>query len=457
MLLFPVLFLSTQTIRLEAEDAVLDGPRVERLRPGYSGKGYVTGFIKEGARISWKFTAKAGVYEARLGYAASLPKGFAIAVDGFSNQGMLPATGDSFGVQDAGLVELKDGMNEASVERGWGYYDVDYLEFVPAPALARVRPVRATLTDRDATPEAKALYRRLVQGYGRTTLSGQYDQDENEFVATKTDRVPAIYGDDLMEYSPSRARFRKKPFEDPIPLWTANAKKGQILTLSWHWNAPSHLINDPRLRMPDGHIENANWDKGFYTYASTFDVQRALADPRSDDYRLILRDIDAIAIPLKQLQAAHVPILFRPLHEAEGGWFWWGAKGPGPCLALWRLLRERLTEVHHLHNLIWVWNSISPQWDPGSDIYDIVAADQYPDDRRDALTTIWEPLFRRYNGIKPIALAEFPGAPDEARMWRFGVRWLYFVSWSGSVGPKSTDPTILRSTYSSPRVTNLSR
>ncbi len=44
----------------------------------------------------------------------------------------------------------------------------------------------------------------------------------------------------------------------------------------------------------------------------------------------MVRDIDAIASLLKRLQDHGVTVLWRPLHEAAGGWFWWGAGGPGP-------------------------------------------------------------------------------------------------------------------------------
>lgn len=72
------------------------------------------------------------------------------------------------------------------------------------------------------------------------------------------------------------------------------------------------------------------WWRGFYADSVTFDLEKALSDTESEEYKLLLADIDTIAVQLQRLKDAHVPILFRPLHEAEGGWFWWGAKGPEP-------------------------------------------------------------------------------------------------------------------------------
>jgi mannan endo-1,4-beta-mannosidase len=67
-----------------------------------------------------------------------------------------------------------------------------------------------------------------------------------------------------------------------------------------------------------------------------------------------MKDIDTIAVQLKKLQSKGIPVLFRPLHEAEGGWFWWGAQGPEPCKKLWRILYQRLTHHHRINNLIWM-------------------------------------------------------------------------------------------------------
>jgi mannan endo-1,4-beta-mannosidase len=235
----------------------------------------------------------------------------------------------------------------------------------------------------------------------------------------------------------------------------ARLKNGQILTLSWHWNAPKDLI-DKTYKDKDGKTVDAQWYKGFYTYATTFDVQRALANPQSEDYRLLLRDIDVIAVELKKYAAANVPILWRPLHEAEGGWFWWGAKGPGPFVQLWKLLYDRLVNRHQLHNLIWVYTTGSKtEWYPGDAYVDVLGVDAYPGDVTDPLSNDWESLLKRYDGKKLLAITEFGGVPDVERMKRFGVRWSYFVSWTGDLGPKKISKEALKRIYQSAEVINL--
>jgi mannan endo-1,4-beta-mannosidase len=450
-----LLFAPLPTIRLEAEAATLRGPHVASSRPGFSGTGYVTDITAPDARIQWRVDTKPGLYDLRLGYSCDSDKGFEMHVNGIGSSGMLPATGNRFGVRDVGKVELKAGENEISIDRGWGHYDVDYLDLKPGAKLTRVKPVSAKLADPQATPEAIAIYSKLTRSYGRLTYSGQYDKGECAYIESKTGRIPAILGGDLIDYSPTRVARENPPSKDLVPGWIESVKKGQILTLSWHWTAPTDLIDKNNYKNAQGQIENDLWYFGFYTRASTFDVKKALADPHGADYQLLLRDIDTIAVQLKRLQDAHVPVLWRPLHEADGTWFWWGAKGPEACKALYRLMFDRLTHYHRLHNLIWVWNSPSPDWYPGDDVVDVMSIDQYPSDRRDALSCEWQDEIARFNGRKPLALAEFPGAPDVVRMRKLGVDWLYFVSWTGGVGPRTTPPEVLKSTYDSKSVVSL--
>ena len=76
---------------------------------------------------------------------------------------------------------------------------------------------------------------------------------------------------------------------------------------------------------------------------------------------LLDEDINIIAKALKTLQKKKIPVLFRPLHEASGGWFWWGASGAEPYKKLYIHLYDRLTNYHKLNNIIWVWNGDSAE------------------------------------------------------------------------------------------------
>lgn len=170
---------------------------------------------------------------------------------------------------------------------------------------------------------------------------------------------------DLIEYSPSRVE--RGSVGTAVAEAITHHQRGGIVSVLWHWNAPTGLYD----------TEAHKWWSGFYTDATDFDIAAALADPTGANYTLVIRDIDAIAVQLKKLQAAGVPLLWRPLHEAEGGWFWWGAKGSEATKKLYALLYQRLVEHHGINNLIWVWNSIAPGWYPGDGTVDILSADVY--------------------------------------------------------------------------------
>ena len=307
----------------------------------------------------------------------------------------------------------------------------------PAPA-----PVPATLADPLATAATRALMASLVAAYGKQTWSGQYDTNDVAHIQASSKRQPVIVGADFMEYSPSRIAFGSQPAGLTEAL-IALAHRGHVITISWHWNAPDDLINEPA----------KEWWRGFYTKASTFDVAAALADTNSAQYVKMIRDIDAIAVQLKKFSDANIPVLWRPLHEAEGRWFWWGAKGPEPLKALWRLLYNRLTGHHQLHNLIWVFTGEAADWYPGNDVVDIVGIDAYPSDPGDALTPKWKALKNRFNGVKLVALTEFGGLPDIENMQHQGVWWSYFVSWNGTIKP--VPAATINRIYQSPAVTTL--
>ncbi|MDE2126832.1 MAG: beta-mannanase [Armatimonadetes bacterium] len=441
-----------RNIHLEAESGRLTDVVVAASVPGYSGAGYVTGFTAADAHVTLPFAARAGAYRLTIRYATPFgPKGFAVSVNGHTINGMFAATGPHFATVDAGEVLLKNGANTIEVDRGWGYFDVDALDLAPAPAPTRLLPPTDRLADAHASAAARRLMRYLVSQYGRRTLSGQYDTTDIAAIHRTTGETPAIFGDDLMDYSPSRLAHGSKP-QGTVTGDIAAARAGQIITLSWHWNAPSGLL-DRMGKDAAGQPIDERWYKGFNTNATTFNLAEALSHPESRDYRLLVRDIDAIAAHLRKLAAAGVPVLWRPLHEAEGGWFWWGAHGPEAFKQLWRLMFRRFTTVDHLHNLIWVYTAGSNMaWYPGDAYVDVVGIDAYPQDAWDPLSGEWTAEVKQFGGRKLLALSEFGGAPNLATMWQLGVRWSYFVSWSGTT--RDLAPAALRATYLNPRILN---
>lgn len=410
-----------QPLLFEAEAGVLNGVHAAAELSGYSGDGYVTGFDDDEDSLTVFVEApEDGLYDMWVGY--SSPGGdkyTMLSLDDRQAAEIRLAASGTFTEAYAGKWLLRTGRNEVLISRNWGWYNMDYIKI----RKARKRPehrVERRLVNPDATPETVELFNFLADQYGKHILSGQQTLLDSLKLLHKYGKEPAITGFDLMEYSPSMAEYGTKPDEvSDILMWH---NRGGIVTLAWHWNAPTGLLNTP----------DQPWYRGFYAEASTFDVEQALADPESENYRLLLRDIDAIAVPLKQLQDLRIPILWRPLHEAEGGWFWWGAKGPEPAKQLYRLLYDRLTNVHGLNNLIWIWNSEDPAWYPGDDVVDIVSIDSYPKPGD------YSPISHRYENLvqlvqdrKLAAMTENGPIPDPDLLVKTETHWSWFCTWNG--------------------------
>ena len=368
--------------------------------------------------------------------------------------GMVPAGGEAWAHAPVGKVELPGGPTTVVIHKGWGWFDIDAIDLVPSKAFpAPVKPP-VTLIDPQATAATQALMKRLVDLYGTTTLTGTYSEKDAHLIQEQTGQMPAIMGYDLIEYSPTRVEHGTNPQGNTDRMIKQFQDSGRIATVMWHWNAPNHLIDQP-YQGKDGKNVDAHWYFGFYTHSTHFDLAKVLAEPDSDDYHLLLRDIDVIAAELKKFSNAGIPVIWRPLHEAQGGWFWWGSKGATAYKSLWRLLHDRLTNHHGLHNLIWVYTGDANQeWYPGDDQVDIVGVDSYPEDWRDPLTSMWESCQKAYGGRKLIALSEYGGLPDLSRMARFGVTWSFAVAWGGQWLP-SRSPEELRSIVAQPAASNL--
>ncbi len=429
---------------LEAENGTLTGNAyVSTAVSGYSGTGYVTGLQSASDTVNWSFTGTPGLYDLIIRFRSPFgQKGFAGSINGHGFSGMFPAS-TTFASFDAGLVQVIAGVNTLQIGGGWNWYDIDCVYLNPVPAPLPPAPVPATLVDTQATFAARMLMKALVSDYGQHTWAGQHDSSEISYIQGVTGRKPAIVEGDLMDYSPSRVYYQGMPVnytESYIALESA----GHVLGFCWHWNAPTNLLN----------TASEPWWSGFYTAATTFDVAAALANTNSVEYSLILRDIDAIAVQLAKVSSNNIPVLWRPLHEASGGWFWWGAQGPGPFKQLWRLLFNRLTTYHNLHNLIWVLTNEDPNWYPGDDVVDIIGVDAYPTDPTDALSTDWQALKPQFDGVKLLTLSEFGGVPDVERMHVFGVWWSYFSPWTGSYIEGAPTNTLMR-IYQSPEVITL--
>ena len=425
---------TAQNFRYEAETAQRFGVNIANSVGGYSGTGYVTGFDSGAGtdKVQWQVDVPNGLYEMCVGYRSQFgQKGYNFHVDGEAGSGMFDQS-NAFTSDRAGLFNLQSATNTFSIEQSWGYYDVDYVEFRPfrPPTLS---PISSQLVDEQANARTRFLMNYLTDMYGEKTLSGQqHNVSQNQsfpgatYLAKSGGLTPAIRGSDFIEYSPSRRQFGSNPRNETEQTIAWAQQTGGVASMMWHWNAPANLINQT----------GKEWWRGFYTDATTFNLPGALANPGGSDYQLLLRDIDAIAVELQKFETAGVPVIWRPLHEAQGGWFWWGAHGPDTFKQLWNLTYDRLTNHHGLHNLIWEFTSSAAEgnfqdWYPGDNVVDMIGLDIYTDASA-SMSGQWYDLVEEYDGRKMIALSETGTLPNPEVMEQWGIEWSYFSPWSGS-------------------------
>ncbi|MCL6445170.1 MAG: glycoside hydrolase family 26 protein [Alicyclobacillus sp.] len=301
-----------------------------------------------------------------------------------------------------------------------------------------------TLSDPSASPETKRLISFLVDTYGNAILSGQQEAPsdnppEFDFMERELGRLPAIRCLDYLHYSPSVDRpdgVTERAIE-----WDA---KGGIVSICFHWFAPSGGAS-------------------FYTKDTQFDVTKAVT-PGTEEHALILRDLDRIAEELTILRDKGIPVLWRPLHEADGAWFWWGAKGAEPCKELLWIMHDRFTNHHKLNNLIWVWtfarNEVAADWYPGDDYIDIVGIDKYFEaGDYTANAEGFQNLSAFIQGRKLITMPENGPIPDPDALIAEQAAWLWFCPWWGHflMDGKTNDADHLCKVYNHPYVITLDK
>jgi mannan endo-1,4-beta-mannosidase len=159
--------------------------------------------------------------------------------------------------------------------------------------------------------------------------------------------------------------------------------------------------------------------------------------------------VDRLAAAFQELR--DVPIVFRPYHEMNGSWFWWGGD-PERFKALWKMLFERFA---HLDNLLWAWNSDRP-WPgveafyPGHETVDLLGADIYPlKDRDEVYPQEWYDRMRSLAGGKPVALSEMSVLPSAELLER--QPWDWFMFWDEMAFRANTEEA-LKEGFANPRV-----
>ena len=299
----------------------------------------------------------------------------------------------------------------------------------------------------NASERAQKLLNYLSETAGKAIITGQHTQtnpmEEIAYIREKTGKEPLLRGFEMLAYSPNinyadatepclTEVYENRGTMESALNW-AKETDG-IVTLTFHWFSPL-----------GGH------DKSFYAKNTDFDAKQILVEG-TPERAAFYHDLDVIAAELQKFRDADIPILWRPFHEADGEWFWWGAKGAVVAMKLYRLMFDYFVNAKELDNLLWVWNCPIAEAYPGDDFVDIVSVDIYlqkyeKTDYREQ----YEQLVQATSRNKTAALGEVGYLPDIELLAQSHTPWAYFMTWSKEfcIGEQYNTTERLKSMYDS--------
>lgn len=318
-------------------------------------------------------------------------------------------------------------------------YETDYeamKEYFESREVDPTKPVSENAQTNEKTME---VWNYLRSVYGKQVITCQQMMGnecyEDLVFYNATNDLTAMKGYDFIFCTGS---YHSDDMIDEAIEWSKES--GGLCAFTWHWNVPKDIDN------PDGGY-------AFYTSEITNFSQVNAVTPGTKEYETVIHDIDLIATKIQRMESEGVTILFRPLHEASGAWFWWGLQGRDSATnevfqKLWYMIYDRLENYHKLTNIIWVWNGQNPHTAIHPNAFDIEGIDRYYDQEdisAEALSTYYEKCYGELAGYdkycaelagmestgKMMALTECGYIPDPEGIKAANTMWLYYMVWNG--------------------------
>ncbi len=318
-----------------------------------------------------------------------------------------------------------------------------YLLFLLMP-LAHIN-AQNTPVNPDASKNAQRLLEFLHNISGSFILSGQHNFPHeisiySDSVVAFTGKAAVVWGCDF-SYHEEAVNNRRNIIKEAIKMH----KRGHIITLMYHQVRPMDDEPNGWKESVQNEITDEQWND--------------LVTPGTEVHTKWLEKIDTVAFYLKQLQAKKIPVLWRPYHEMNGRWFWWGQKAA--FAKLWVMMYERYVYYHKLDNLIWVWNANTPQkkkasndmsydrYYPGHQYVDILAADVYHND----YTQSYYDDLMALGGEKVVSIGECGTVPTP-KILDAQPGWTWFMVWTKHLWTHNEREALLE-LYEDPRVVTL--
>jgi mannan endo-1,4-beta-mannosidase len=243
------------------------------------------------------------------------------------------------------------------------------------------------LIDGGATKETKALYKNLHQLSKKHTLFGHQhateyghgwegDEDRSD-VKSVTGSHPAVIGIDFSGFSGADSFSIQRTKQRNKKITEDTYNRGGVITAAWHFINP----------VSKG---------GFYWVDSVSKPAVKYIIPGGsahEQYKQILQGIASWAQTIRGKDGKLVPVIFRPFHELDGDWFWWGKTHctREEFISLWRFTVGYLRDSLHVHNFIYAFSTDNKflseaeylERYPGNEWVDMVGVDNYGDMGRD--------------------------------------------------------------------------
>jgi len=241
--------------------------------------------------------------------------------------------------------------------------------------------------DAKATKETQALFRNLKQISKKHTLFGHQhateyghgwsgDKDRSD-VKSVCGSHPAVAGVDLSGISGRPTKDIEKTKADLQKTVVDTYNRGGVTTVAWHFSNP----------VSGGGFY---WRDSVSLPAVRYIIPGGEAHQK---YKEILKEIGGWAKSLKGADGNLAPVIFRPFHEFDGDWFWWGKSHctTDEFTTLWKFTVSYLRDSLEVHNFIYAFspdnrfNTESEYLEryPGDEWVDMLGMDNYGDMGRD--------------------------------------------------------------------------
>lgn len=279
------------------------------------------------------------------------------------------------------------------------------------------------LADPQANDATRELYRYLREEvWGKKVLSGcqaewNYNTNDAERIHEACGMYPKVNVFDFQHFDQSWINYRT----DTALKWH---QAGGIVSFMWHIHMPTNAFVE----------QKSDWE-AFYIHDKKpcHMLPSRCATEGTLENKIFQHKLEGVAQLLLYYQKQGIPILWRPLHEASGRWFWWGAEDGEAYKRLYRYMFNYFSQAG-IHNLIWVWTSEvgDDDWYPGDEYVDIVARDGYAKNNTTHISQVADfQKLRQAHPNKMTAMPECNSVPSWENMQKDNAIWLMVAPWCG--------------------------